>query len=71
LNGFSKININQNVIVLIVGLVGLTYSEQYDLPVLFWISVIISVIVTISVLVSMTWYTNPLYAEEVKRLEES
>ncbi len=56
---FSKININvnQNVIVLIIGLVALAYSELNKLPLLLLFSLIISVVMTIFVLISMNTYT--------------
>lgn len=52
-----KININQNVIVLIVGIIGLGFSELYGLKTLYWISLLIAIVMGISVCLSMIYYT--------------
>lgn len=48
---------NQNLLVLIVGLVALGFAEFYKLNILFWIAIIISIFMSISVLISMVFYT--------------
>lgn len=52
-----KISVNQNVLVLIVGLIGLGFSEMYGLKTLYIFSFIISAVIGVSVIISMIWYT--------------
>ncbi|VVB68154.1 Uncharacterised protein [Candidatus Norongarragalina meridionalis] len=53
----TKISLNQNVWVLLIGLVGLGVSELYKLETLYWFSFGISLVMSVSVCVSMAWYT--------------
>ncbi len=52
-----KINLNQNLWGLLVGLVALGVSEYYNLCTLFWLSVVVSVIMVASVAVTTLAYT--------------
>lgn len=56
---FPKLDvyINQNVVVLIVALLGLGFSEFYNLKTLYMLSLIMSIWMGISVCASMSWYT--------------
>jgi len=62
---FPKININQNVIVLIIGLVSLAIAEMYKLPFLFGLGLIISAVMAPLVIYSMICYTSN-YAKKKK-----
>lgn len=53
-----KINLNQNLWGLLVGLVALGASEHYNLCVLFWFSIAVSVIMLASVAVTTLAYTK-------------
>ena len=52
-----KINLNQNLWGLLVGLVALGVAEHYSLCTLFWFSVVVSVIMVASVACTMYAYT--------------
>jgi hypothetical protein len=52
-----KINLNQNLWGLVVGLVGLGAAEQFNLCTLFWFSVVVSVVMVASVGVTTLAYT--------------
>lgn len=52
-----KINLNQNLWGLVVGLVALGLSEHYNLCTLFWFSVAVSVVMVASVGVTTLAYT--------------
>lgn len=52
-----KINLNQNLWGLIVGLVGLGVAERYNLCTLYWFSVVVSVVMVTSVSVTTLAYT--------------
>lgn len=56
--GLPKLYINQNVVILIVGLFALGFAEYYKLYALFWVGLIISIIMSGSVCISMTFYPN-------------
>jgi hypothetical protein len=49
---------NQNVIVWVIGMLGLGFSEFYGLKTLYWISLIIAIYMGFSVCRSMNWYTK-------------
>lgn len=51
------IYINQNVIVLIISLLALGIAEFFALPTLYFIGLILSIWMGISVAASMTWYS--------------
>lgn len=53
-----KININQNLWGLVVGLVALGLAEYYNLYTLFWFSVAVSVVMVASVGVTTLAYTT-------------
>jgi hypothetical protein len=52
-----KINLNQNLWGLVVGLVGLGVAEHFNLCTLFWFSVVVSVVTVASVGVTTLAYT--------------
>ena len=52
-----KINLNQNLWGLFLVLLSLGVAEAYSLNTLFWFSVVLSTIMTISVIVTMIAYT--------------
>lgn len=52
-----KINLNQNLWGLVVGLGALGIAEFYNLCILFWFSIAVSLIMVISVAVTMWAYT--------------
>ncbi len=52
-----KINLNQNLWGLVVGLSGLGVAEQFRLPTLFWFSVIVSIIMVLSIAFTTLAYT--------------
>lgn len=53
-----KINLNQNLWGLVVGLVALGLAEYYNLCTLFWFSVAVSVVMVASVGVTILAYTT-------------
>jgi hypothetical protein len=52
-----KINPNQNLLGLVVSFGALGVAEYYELCVLFWLSIIISIVMVISVAVTTCFYT--------------
>ena len=54
---FSKISINQNIIFLLLLLVELGFAEYFKLKITFWILVVMVLWMSISVGLSMNWYT--------------
>lgn len=52
-----KINLNQNLWGLIVGLAALGIAEHYQLHTLFWFSVVVAAIMVVSVLATTWAYT--------------
>lgn len=52
-----KINLNQNLWGLVVGLSALGVAERYGLCTLFWFSVVVSVIMVVSIAVTTLAYT--------------
>lgn len=52
-----KINLNQNLWGMLVGLVALGVAEYFNLCTLFWFSVLVSVIMVVSVAVTTLAYT--------------
>ncbi|MDD5321624.1 MAG: hypothetical protein PHD43_13630 [Methylococcales bacterium] len=52
-----KINLNQNLWGLLVGLIALGVAEHYSLCSLFWFSVVVSVIMVASVAITTLAYT--------------
>ena len=52
-----KINLNQNLWGLIVAFAALGISEYYGLCALFWVSLLVSVVMTISVVATVIAYT--------------
>lgn len=54
---YPQININQNVIVLILSVIGLGASEFYNLKTLYWLSLPMAIIMGVSVCLSMVYYT--------------
>ena len=52
-----KINLNQNLWGLLIGLVSLGVSEHYNLGALFWFSIVVSVTMVASVSVTTLAYT--------------
>jgi len=61
-----KINLNQNLWPLIIGLLSLGISEYYKLCVLFWFAFIICFFMTISVIITFCFYT---YRYAVNKLQ--
>ena len=53
-----KINLNQNLWGLVIGSVSLGASEYYELRTLYYFSIIISVIMTVSILFTTYAYTK-------------
>jgi hypothetical protein len=53
-----KINLNQNLWGLLVGLVALGDAEHFSVGTLFWFSVVVSIIITTSVAITTLAYRN-------------
>lgn len=62
-----KINLNQNLWGLLVTYVSLGTSEYYKLCVLFWFSVVVATVMTLSIAVTTCAYTINYYREKMKR----
>lgn len=60
-----KINLNQNLWTLIVGLASLGVSEYLKLSALFWFSVIIAGVTTLSICVTTFAYTKAYWKKKV------
>jgi hypothetical protein len=61
-----KINLNQNLWGLVVGLVSLGVAEHYSLCVLFWFAVVVSGIMVLSVAFTTIAYTINYWKEKLK-----
>ncbi len=61
-----KINLNQNLWGVLVGLLGLGIAEYYELCTLFWFAVVISLIMAVSVAVTMFAYTVNYWKEKMR-----
>lgn len=61
-----KINLNQNLWGLVVGLVGLGVAEHLSLCTLFWFAVVVSVIMALSVAFTTLAYTINYWKEKLK-----
>ena len=61
-----KINLNQNLWGLVVGLSGLGIAEHFSLDTLFWFSVVISAIMGLSVAVTTLAYTINYFKQKRK-----
>lgn len=61
-----KINLNQNLWGLLVGLSGLGLAEHFGLCTLFWFAVVVSVIMVLSVAVTTLAYTINYWKEKFK-----
>ena len=52
------VNLNQNLWFLIVSLLGLGFSEYFCLPTLFWFTFILSIGASVSIFVTLFFYTK-------------
>jgi len=59
-----KINLNQNLWGLVVSLASLGASEYYELKTLYWFSIIILVIMTISIAFTIYAYTKSYVSQK-------
>ena len=62
-----KINLNQNLWGLIVGLFGLGIADHFNLCTLFWFSFLVSVVMVVSVGVTTYAYTINYWREKMNR----
>jgi hypothetical protein len=62
-----KINLNQNLWGLVVGLVALGAAEYFHLSSLFWFALVLSVIMTVSVAATTLAYTINYWTEKMAR----
>jgi glucan phosphoethanolaminetransferase (alkaline phosphatase superfamily) len=61
-----KINLNQNLWGLLLTLLALGTSEYFDLYTLYWISLILSILTSISFLVTLLAYTINYWGKRMK-----
>lgn len=61
-----KINLNQNLWGLVVGLIGLGVAEHFNLCTLFWFAVVVSGVMVLSVIFTTIAYTINYWKEKLK-----
>lgn len=61
-----KINLNQNIWILIVSLIALGISEYYNLCTLYYFGFFLSIIASVSVLITLFFYTFNYSKNKIK-----